>query len=102
MPEPDWSRSNRWLSACTVDTVVLGMDVQQLIRRLAAERIEARPVWKPMQLQPVFAQCRYFPHEGKSVSQRLFETGICLPSGSNMSEAQQERVIKTMVDLLKL
>jgi dTDP-4-amino-4,6-dideoxygalactose transaminase len=102
MPEPVWSRSNRWLSACTVDTDGLGMDVQQLIRRLASERIEARPVWKPMQLQPVFAQCRYFPHEGKSVSQRLFETGICLPSGSNMSEEQQERVIKTMIDLLKI
>ena len=102
MPEPAWSRSNRWLSACTVDTDALGMDVQQLIRRLAAERIEARPVWKPMQLQPVFSQCRYFPHEGKSVSQRLFETGICLPSGSNMSEEQQARVIQTMVDLLKI
>jgi dTDP-4-amino-4,6-dideoxygalactose transaminase len=101
MPEPAWSRSNRWLSACTVDTDALGMDVQQLIRRLAAERIEARPVWKPMQLQPVFSKCRYFPHEGKSVSQRLFETGICLPSGSNMSEEQQARVIQTMVDLLK-
>jgi dTDP-4-amino-4,6-dideoxygalactose transaminase len=101
MPEPAWSRSNRWLSACTVDTDALGMDVQQLIRRLASERIEARPVWKPMQLQPVFAQCRYFPHEGQSVSQRLFETGICLPSGSNMSEEQQERVISTLGNLLK-
>jgi dTDP-4-amino-4,6-dideoxygalactose transaminase len=100
MPEPAWSRSNRWLSACTVDTDALGMDVQQLIRKLAAERIEARPVWKPMQLQPVFAQCRYFPHEGKSVSQRLFETGICLPSGSNMTQAQQSRVVEVLCGLL--
>jgi pyridoxal phosphate-dependent aminotransferase EpsN len=54
-----------------------------------------------MQLQPVFAQCRYFSHEGKSVSQRLFETGICLPSGSNMSVAQQERVIHTIINLMR-
>lgn len=101
MPEPTWSRSNRWLSACTVDTGALGMDVQQLIRRLAVERIEARPVWKPMQLQPVFAQCRFFPHEGRSVSQRLFETGICLPSGSNMTQEQQMRVITELSRLSK-
>ena len=102
MPEPAWSRSNRWLSACTVDIDALGINVQQLIRRLASERIEARPVWKPMQLQPVFASCRYFPHEGKSVSQRLFETGICLPSGSNMSESQQGRVIEMLSNLMDL
>jgi dTDP-4-amino-4,6-dideoxygalactose transaminase len=102
MPEPAWSRSNRWLSACTLDTDALGIDVQQLIRRLAAERIEARPLWKPMQLQPVFASCLYFPHEGKSVSQRLFETGICLPSGSNMSESQQGRVLEVLCNLMDL
>lgn len=102
MPEPAWSRSNRWLSACTLDTDALGIDVQQLIRRLAAERIEARLLWKPMQLQPVFASCLYFPHEGKSVSQRLFETGICLPSGSNMSESQQGRVIEMLCNLMDL
>jgi dTDP-4-amino-4,6-dideoxygalactose transaminase len=102
MPEPDWSQSNRWLSACTIDADTLGMDVQQLIRALAAERIEARPVWKPMQLQPVFAHCRYFPHEGNTVSQRLFETGICLPSGSNMSDSQQERVIDVLRNLINL
>jgi dTDP-4-amino-4,6-dideoxygalactose transaminase len=100
MPEPTWSRSNRWLSTCIVDTKALGMDAQQLIRKLASERIEARPVWKPMQLQPIFSSYRYFPHEGKSVSERLFETGICLPSGSNMSEIQQDRVIKTLINLL--
>jgi len=99
MPEPSWSRSNRWLTTATLDLPRLGMGVHDLIRKLAAERIEARPVWKPMQLQPVFAQCEYFPHEGESVSQRLFETGICLPSGSSMSEVHQERVIE-MLDKL--
>lgn len=85
MPEPDWSRSNRWLSTCTVDPSQIGMNVSDLIRQLAAERIEARPVWKPMQLQPVFASCEYFPHQGESISQELFDTGICLPSGSNLT-----------------
>lgn len=99
MPEPSWSRSNRWLTTATLDLPRLGMGVHDLIRKLAAERIEARPVWKPMQLQPVFAQCEYFPHEGESVSQKLFETGICLPSGSSMSEVHQERVIE-MLDKL--
>ena len=96
MPEPAWSRSNRWLTTCTVDTDMAGVEVLQILRKLAAERIEARPVWKPMQMQPVFAQCAYFGHEGQSVSQRLFETGMCLPSGSNMTVSQQDRVIEVL------
>jgi dTDP-4-amino-4,6-dideoxygalactose transaminase len=101
MPEPEWSWSNRWLSACTIDSAAVGLDIPQLIRRLAVERIEARPVWKPMQMQPVFAQCEYFPHEGQSVSQSLFESGLCLPSGSNLSEVQQERVIEVVGKLVR-
>ncbi len=96
MPEPSWSRSNRWLTACTVHTRNTGKDVAHLIRQLAAERIEARPVWKPMQMQPVFSQSAYFPHEGISVSEKLFKTSICLPSGSNMNQSQQDRVIEVL------
>ena len=56
--------------------------------------IEVRPVWKPMHLQPLFRNAPYFPHaDGVDVSRQLFETGLCLPSGSNLSEAQQDRVI---------
>jgi len=99
MPEPDWSRSNRWLTACTIDSEAGGLTVGQIINHLAVERIEARPVWKPMQMQPVFAGCKYFAHEGQSVSQHLFEQGICLPSGSNMSEDQQDRVIELLSEI---
>jgi dTDP-4-amino-4,6-dideoxygalactose transaminase len=99
MPEPEWSRSTHWLAACTVDPAV-GIDSQELIKRLAGELIEARPLWKPMHLQPVFAHCRYFPHPGKSVSDRLFEKGVCLPSGSNMSESQIERIVATVRKIL--
>lgn len=101
MPEPEWSRSNRWLSACTINPQASGLTVKEIIKHLAGERIEARPVWKPMQMQPVFVHCKYFAHEGQSISQRLFEHGICLPSGSNMTKDKQNRVIETL-DMLRL
>lgn len=93
MPEPSWSYSTHWLTACTIDKGRSTMNGRELIQKLADEKIEARPVWKPMHLQPVFNQCVSFDHAGYSVSAMLFENGICLPSGSNMTEAQQNRVI---------
>lgn len=102
MPEPEWSYSNRWLSTCTLDPKATPLRSSDVIARLAAERIEARPVWKPMQIQPVFAACRYFPHGAGSVSQRLFEQGLCLPSGSNMTEAQQDRVIEELTSIISV
>ncbi len=95
MPEPKWSRSNRWLTTCIISENY-NFSVFQIIKRLAAERIEARPLWKPMQMQPIFASCKYFPHEGRSISQWLFNHGMCLPSGSNMGEDQLNRVIETL------
>jgi dTDP-4-amino-4,6-dideoxygalactose transaminase len=103
MPEPRWSRSTRWLTACTIDPKVIGMSREQLVERMARERIEVRAVWKPMHLQPVFSEYRYFTHgngDNGSVSDRLFEHGLCLPSGSNMTPMQQERVIETLRGLL--
>jgi dTDP-4-amino-4,6-dideoxygalactose transaminase len=76
-----------------------GIDSLTLIKRLAAEGIEARPVWKPMHLQPVFAGAAYFSHD-ESVSQDLFHRGVCLPSGTNMTQTQQERVIAELRRLL--
>lgn len=100
MPEPDWSFSNRWLTTATVSSGA-AHDSAGIIRRLAGEMIEARPVWKPMHLQPVFAGTRYFTAGNSSVSEDLFERGICLPSGSNMSEEQLDRVISTLKTLLR-
>lgn len=96
MPEPDWSVSNHWLTACTLDPAIARVSAADVMRHLAAERIEARPVWKPMQLQPVFAGTSYFQHDHTSVSQRLFEHGMCLPSGSNLTDDQLDRVIDTL------
>ncbi len=63
--------------------------VSKLIRALEAENIEARPLWKPMHLQPVFKDCRA---RGGAVSERLFQNGLCLPSGSALAEEELERV----------
>lgn len=98
MPEPNWSYSNRWLTVATLSRAS-GVDARGLIKQLAGEGIEARPVWKPMHLQPVYAGAAYFPHE-ESVSQSFFERGICLPSGTNMTETQQDRVIAALRELL--
>jgi len=101
MPEPDWSVGNRWLTAFTVDPSRTGIGSIDIIKRLAAQLIEARPVWKPMQMQPVFAGARYRAHGARSVSQELFEHGVCLPSGSNMTAAQQDRIIDELRTILR-
>jgi pyridoxal phosphate-dependent aminotransferase EpsN len=101
MPEPVWSTSTRWLSVLTLDCAAAPIDSGGLIDRLAAELIEARPVWKPMHRQSVFAGCVYLPHSTGSVSDRLFEEGVCLPSGSSMSDQQVDRVIIALQQALK-
>ncbi|KQW83007.1 aminotransferase class I/II-fold pyridoxal phosphate-dependent enzyme [Brevundimonas sp. Root1279] len=95
-PEPEWSWSNRWLSALTVDPEVAGVTASEVIQRLADEMIECRPVWKPMHLQPVFSHCRHFAHGNEPVSDRIFERGLCMPSGSNMRQDEIDRIIDAM------
>lgn len=96
MPEPEWSFSTHWLSAATIRADVRNLNSMDVIGRLSEELIEARPVWKPMHLQPVFADAPYYPHDNNSVSEGLFRRGICLPSGSNMTESQLEHVISVI------
>jgi pyridoxal phosphate-dependent aminotransferase EpsN len=90
MPEAPWSRSTRWLTCVLIDPKAFGADREEIRNALAAENIEARPVWKPMHLQPVFAGCECF---GGEVAKDLFERGLCLPSGSNMTPEEFERVV---------
>lgn len=124
MPEAAYGRSNRWLTALTVDAGVFGASAGELIAALERENIEARPVWKPLHLQPLFVGAAFYAHrEGEgagthagegdevrmrdgaygrggkvneygSVSEAIFVSGLCLPSGSNLSEADQQRVIR--------
>ncbi|HMI07334.1 MAG TPA: aminotransferase class I/II-fold pyridoxal phosphate-dependent enzyme [Flavobacterium sp.] len=87
-PDADYF-SNHWLTAITVDASVTGKTREDLRLALEAENIESRPLWKPMHLQPVFEQ---YPYYGGTVSQALFENGLCLPSGSNLTDADRERI----------
>lgn len=90
MPEPAWSRANRWLTCIVVDERALGASREDLRLALAKEDIEARPVWKPLHLQPIFDGA---PVRGGAVAEELFARGLCLPSGSNLSERDQARVV---------
>lgn len=90
MPEAEWGRHTRWLTCITIDPAAFGADRDTVRLALEAENIEARPVWKPMHLQPIFAD---YHCVGGSVAEDLFVHGLCLPSGSNLSEADLDRVI---------
>lgn len=81
--------SNHWLSAIVIDSSLAGYNSEQLRLALAEENIESRPLWKPMHLQPVFEQMPYY---GGNVAQNLFENGLCLPSGSNLTENDKNRI----------
>ncbi|MGX1902564.1 DegT/DnrJ/EryC1/StrS family aminotransferase [Thermolongibacillus altinsuensis] len=102
MPELEGTMSNRWLTTLTIDQKALGVTPMDIINALAEENIEARPVWKPLHLQPVFNGVTYYPHEeGWSVSDELFANGICLPSGSSMTIDEQNRVIDVFIKAIK-
>lgn len=91
MPEAGYGRSTRWLTCLTIDPERFGADREDVRRALEAADIEARPVWKPMHLQPVFAGCRF---RGGAVAEELFERGLCLPSGSSLGEDERRRVVE--------
>lgn len=94
MPEPAGSVSTRWLSCLALQGKHVRQRRDAVLRQLERHAIEARPVWKPMHLQPLYAGAPFFAHaEGRDVAAQLFEAGMCLPSGSNMSSAQLDRVI---------
>lgn len=90
MPEPLGFRSSRWLTCLTVDPVQFGASREEIRLALERENIEARPVWKPMHLQPVFADCESID---VGVAQQLFEQGLCLPSGSSLGEDELSAVV---------
>jgi pyridoxal phosphate-dependent aminotransferase EpsN len=90
MPRASYGEGNGWLTCIIVDPVKFGASRHDLLRALEAANIEARPLWKPMHLQPVFAECTY---RGGMIAERLFEQGLCLPSGSAMSEEDVDRVV---------
>lgn len=89
MPEAPWGRHTRWLTTLTIDPQQAGVDRETVRLALEAQNIEARPVWKPMHLQPVFAG---YEAVGGQVAEKLFADGLCLPSGSDLTEPELARV----------
>jgi pyridoxal phosphate-dependent aminotransferase EpsN len=96
MPEVAFGQSTRWLTCLTIDPISFGADREQVRLALAEQQIEARPVWKPLHLQPIFAGCDCI---GGTIAESLFERGLCLPSGSNLCQDDLERVIQAILQV---
>jgi len=92
--EPEGSFSNRWLTAVIIDPVASGTSSEEIRQHLELQNIEARPVWKPMHLQPVFKHAEYF---GGDIAETFFTNGLCLPSGSALTETDLERIYQEIV-----
>ena len=94
MPDAGWGRHTRWLTALTIDPPRFGATRDQVLTALAADNIEARPLWKPMHVQPALRDAWA---AGGAVAEDLFERGLCLPSGSSLSSAEMDRVVEVVV-----
>ena len=93
MPEAPWGRSTRWLTVITVDPAQFGATREDIRLALEAENIESRPLWKPMHMQPVFHGCEVV---GGAVAEALFRDGLCLPSGTALTEVDLDRVVSVI------
>lgn len=94
MPEASYGKSNCWLTVILITPQEYGVDGEMVRLALETENIESRPVWKPMHLQPVFKGCRYINGD---VAEDLFRRGLCLPSGTAMTEEDLDRVVKVIL-----
>ena len=100
LTEPEGYFSNRWLSCILIDPAQTGGISREHVRlALEKENIESRPLWKPMQLQPLFAEAR---HYGSNYSEELFDLGLCLPSGSNLTEDQKTHIANQLKNVFSL
>jgi dTDP-4-amino-4,6-dideoxygalactose transaminase len=94
MPEAPYGIASRWLTVIQIDAAVFGASADDVRRHLENANIESRPVWKPMHLQPLFRDCRTL---GGSVAEQLFHNGLCLPSGSALTDAERCRIVETLL-----
>lgn len=102
MEDASYGVSNKWLTVIRIDPKISPVKPLEIMETLEKENIESRPVWKPMHLQPVFARCNFYAKaDGMDVSKMLFEQGVCMPSGTQMTEAEQDRVIEIVKELWK-
>jgi len=99
LEEPEGYHSNRWLSTIVIDPqLTSGVTREKIASELHKLNIESRPLWKPMHLQPVFSDSFFF---GNGVSEELFKDGLCLPSGSNLTNSDMERTIEGILKVFK-
>ncbi|MGL9748189.1 DegT/DnrJ/EryC1/StrS family aminotransferase [Enterococcus sp. DIV0170] len=103
MPELEGFEPNRWLSTLTLETADNIDDVVKVVQKLNEYNIETRTLWKPMHIQPLFKSSLFYEHVENevSVSETLFNKGLCLPSGTNMNDEQLEYVIKNVKEVVK-
>lgn len=100
LTEPEGYFSNRWLSCLLIDPQQTGGISREDVRlALEKENIECRPLWKPMHLQPLFAEAR---HYGSNYSEELFDLGLCLPSGSNLTDNQKQQIANQLKNVFSL
>lgn len=95
--EPQGYYSNRWLTCIVVDPILNnGLTREKIRLAMEAENIETRPLWKPMHQQPIFASSKSYLN---GVSDKLFENGLCLPSGSNLTDEEFDRIFNCLEDM---
>jgi dTDP-4-amino-4,6-dideoxygalactose transaminase len=91
-PEPAACFSNRWLT-CFALHQPHALKAEKIRNALAADQIESRPLWKPLHRQPLFNLCPYY---GPEVAENLFHTGLCLPSGSDLTDSDLQRIVRVI------
>ncbi|HEV7379933.1 MAG TPA: DegT/DnrJ/EryC1/StrS family aminotransferase, partial [Dyadobacter sp.] len=97
-PEPPDVISNRWLTAIKIDPRQSGTESETIRQHLESHHIESRPVWKPMHLQPLFKDAPYF---GRAVAELFFREGICLPSGSSLSDEDLSHICTRIIEVFR-
>ena len=101
MPEATYGKSTRWLSAFVIKPKATRVTAEHLVRHLDDDGIEARRVWKPLHLQPLYQGTTCVNHDERGkVAEEIFERGVCLPSGSNMTLEQQQRIVRCLQSVL--
>jgi len=101
MPEADYGIHNRWLTVMLITPSLFGADREEVCQALEKENIESRPVWKPMHLQPVFQKTYPCRVVGGAVSEDFFNRGLCLPSGTAITDGDLDRVIDIILQCHK-
>ena len=91
-------KSNHWLSCILIDENSSRITNETIRLQLLSDNIESRPLWKPMHLQPVFLKYKFY---GKGICEKLFNNGLCLPSGSNLTDSEKERIKESLQKVLK-